>query len=109
MKGFMSDVFLSYGVTPDRAEICSKVLIEANKHGIDLLGLRRLKPIYYDRMDRGIHLPNASIEIVSKCKASALVMATSASACTSDRTACRWQSTRPRDMGWDLLPAGIPW
>ena len=73
MKGFMKEVFLSYGVTPDRAEICSEVLIEADKRGIDSHGLGRLKPIYCDRMDKGILLPDAPIEIVTECEATALV------------------------------------
>lgn len=46
MKKFMYEVFLSYGVTPERAEICSDVLIESDKRGIDSHGLGRLKPIY---------------------------------------------------------------
>ena len=73
MKGFMKEVFLSYGVTPDRAEICSEVLIEADKRGIDSHGLGRLKPIYCDRMDKGILLPDAPINIVTECDATALV------------------------------------
>ena len=46
MKQFMYEVFLSYGVTPERAEVCSDVLIESDKRGIDSHGLGRLKPIY---------------------------------------------------------------
>lgn len=46
MKKFMYEVFLSYGVTPERAEVCSDVLIESDKRGIDSHGLGRLKPIY---------------------------------------------------------------
>ena len=42
MKKFMYEVFLSYGVTPERAEICSDVLIESDKRGIDSHGLGRL-------------------------------------------------------------------
>ena len=46
MQQFMKDVFLSYGVSPERADICSDVLIESDKRGIDSHGLGRLKPIY---------------------------------------------------------------
>jgi hypothetical protein len=73
MKGFMKEVFISYGVTPERAEICSDVLIEADKRGIDSHGLGRLKPIYCDRMDKGILRPDAPIAIVTECEATALV------------------------------------
>ena len=34
-------VCLSHAVTPDRAEICSEVLIEADRRGIDSHGLGR--------------------------------------------------------------------
>lgn len=66
MKQFMKDVFLAYGVTPERAEICSEVLIEADRRGIDSHGLGRLKPIYCDRMDQGILWPDRPIEIIKE-------------------------------------------
>lgn len=73
MKAFMKEVFLSYGVTPERAETCSEVLIEADKRGIDSHGLGRLKPIYCDRMDNGILWPEKPIDIVSESETTALV------------------------------------
>lgn len=41
MKEFIRDVFVGYGVTPERAEICADVLIESDKRGIDSHGLGR--------------------------------------------------------------------
>lgn len=73
MKEFMKEVFLSYGVTPERAEICSDVLIEADKRGIDSHGLGRLKPIYCDRMDNGILWPEKPIDIITESETTALV------------------------------------
>ena len=73
MKSFMKQVFLSYGVTPDRAEICSDVLIESDKRGIDSHGLGRLKPIYCDRMDDGILFPDKPIEVLKESDCTALV------------------------------------
>ncbi|KAL7534892.1 hypothetical protein ACHAXR_009438 [Thalassiosira sp. AJA248-18] len=73
MKQFMKEVFLSYGVSPERAETCSDVLIEADKRGIDSHGLGRLKPIYCDRMDNGILYPDKPIDIVSESDTTALV------------------------------------
>ena len=69
----MKDVFLSYGVTPERAETCSEVLIESDKRGIDSHGLGRLKPIYCDRMDNGILFPDKPIDVVSESDTTALV------------------------------------
>mmetsp|Transcript_27155 Transcript_27155/g.57097 ORF Transcript_27155/g.57097 Transcript_27155/m.57097 type:complete len:522 (+) Transcript_27155:155-1720(+) len=73
MKQFMKEVFLTYGVTPERAEICSDVLIEADKRGIDSHGLGRLKPIYCDRMDDGILFADRPIDVVSESDTTALI------------------------------------
>lgn len=73
MKSFMKEVFLSYGVTPERAEICSDVLIESDKRGIDSHGLGRLKPIYCDRMDDGILFPDKPIDVLKESDCTALV------------------------------------
>ena len=48
-------------------------LIEADKRGIDSHGLGRLKPIYCDRMDKGILWANKSIDIVKETETTALV------------------------------------
>jgi LDH2 family malate/lactate/ureidoglycolate dehydrogenase len=73
MKQFMKDVFIAYGVTPDRAETCSEVLIEADRRGIDSHGLGRLKPIYCDRMDQGIVWPDKPITVLKETDTTALV------------------------------------
>jgi len=73
MKQFMKDVFLSYGCTEDQAEISSEVLIEADKRGIDSHGLGRLKPIYCDRIDKGILWSNKPITIIKETETTALV------------------------------------
>lgn len=66
MEQFMKDVFLTYGVTPEWAETCSEVLIEADKRGINSHGLGHLKPIYCDRMDDGILWADKPIDIISE-------------------------------------------
>jgi len=73
MKQFMKDVFLSYGCSEDQAEISSDVLIESDKRGIDSHGLGRLKPIYCDRIDKGILWANKQITIVKETETTALV------------------------------------
>jgi len=73
MKQFMKDVFLTYGCTEEEAEISSDVLIEADKRGIDSHGLGRLKPIYCDRIDKGILWTNKPIDIIKETETTALV------------------------------------
>ena len=73
MTAFMKDVFLSYGVTEERATICSDVLIESDLRGIDSHGLGRLKPIYCDRMDSGILFPDKPIDVLKETDTTALL------------------------------------
>ncbi len=73
MKQFMKDVFTTYGCTEEQAETCSEVLIEADKRGIDSHGLGRLKPIYCDRIDKGILWSNKPITIIKETETTALV------------------------------------
>jgi len=54
MEQFMVDVFVGLGVPLDDARICAEVLITSDKRGIDSHGIGRLKPIYYDRIKKGI-------------------------------------------------------
>lgn len=73
MQQFMKDVFLSYGCTEQQAEISSDVLIESDKRGIDSHGLGRLKPIYCDRMDKGILWADKPITVIKETETTALV------------------------------------
>lgn len=73
MQQFMKDVFLAYGCTQEQADISSEVLIEADKRGIDSHGLGRLKPIYCDRIDKGILWANKPINVIKETETTALV------------------------------------
>lgn len=73
LKQFIKDVFLSYGIPEDRADVCSDVLVEADKRGIDSHGLGRLKPIYCDRMDEGILFPSPPIHAIKETETTALL------------------------------------
>ena len=64
MESFMIEVFKGVGVPEEDAKICAKVLITADKRGIDSHGVGRLKPIYYDRIKEGIQNPVTDFEIV---------------------------------------------
>lgn len=73
MKQFMKDVFVTYGCSEEQAEVCSEVLIEADKRGIDSHGLGRLKPIYCDRIDKGILWANKPISVIRETETTALI------------------------------------
>ena len=69
----MKDVFVTYGCSEEQAEVCSEVLIEADKRGIDSHGLGRLKPIYCDRIDKGILWANKPISVIRETETTALI------------------------------------
>jgi L-2-hydroxycarboxylate dehydrogenase (NAD+) len=73
MRRFMIDVFESYGVPPERAEVCANVLVAADERGIHSHGLGRLKPIYCDRMDAGILFPDQPIDVIRETDTTALL------------------------------------
>ncbi len=64
MQRFMVDVFKTYGVPEEDAKICTDVLLESDKRGIESHGCNRFKPIYLDRIKKGTLLPKTEIEIV---------------------------------------------
>ena len=64
MNAFMIDVFKAYGVPEEDAKICSDVLLESDRRGIESHGCNRFKPIYIDRIVNGTLLPKTEIEIL---------------------------------------------
>jgi len=73
MESFMIEVFKGVGVPEEDAKICAKVLITADKRGIDSHGVGRLKPIYYDRIKEGIQNPVTDFEIVKETLTTAVI------------------------------------
>ncbi len=64
MEHFMVDAFMGYGVPKEDAKICTDVLLEADRRGIESHGCNRFKPIYLDRILKGTLLPVTEDEIV---------------------------------------------
>jgi L-2-hydroxycarboxylate dehydrogenase (NAD+) len=73
MEQFMVDVFVGLGVPLVDAEICADVIITSDKRGIDSHGVNRLKPMYYDRIRKGIQYPKAKYEIVREASSTAVI------------------------------------
>lgn len=66
MHDFMVDAFMGYNVSRADAEICTDVLLEADRRGIESHGCNRFKPIYLDRIKKGTLLPTTDIEILKE-------------------------------------------
>jgi L-2-hydroxycarboxylate dehydrogenase (NAD+) len=73
MYTFIKDVFQCYGLTEAQAHTCADVLVEADRRGIHSHGLGRLKPIYCDRIDRGLIQPHAQLTTLSESPTTALL------------------------------------
>ncbi len=70
---FMTAVFEKLGVPHEDALICSDVLMESDKRGIESHGCNRFKAIYIDRILEGIQKPVTVFEIVREAKTTAVV------------------------------------
>ena len=57
ITNFMKDAFMGYGVPERDAEICTDVLVESDRRGIESHGCNRFKPIYIDRFEQGSIFP----------------------------------------------------
>lgn len=66
MHDFMVDVFEKYGVPREDAEICTDVLLESDRRGIESHGANRFKPIYLDRIKNGTLKPVTETTIVKE-------------------------------------------
>ncbi len=66
IRDFMVDVFQAYGVPEEDAKICTDVLLESDRRGIESHGCNRFKPIYLDRIKNGTLLPVTKIDILKE-------------------------------------------
>ena len=70
---FVTDAFEGYGVPREEAEMCTDVLLESDKRGIESHGCNRFKPIYLDRIKAGIQSPTTNFEILKETETTAVV------------------------------------
>ena len=70
---FITDAFVGYGVPLEDAKICTDVLLESDKRGIESHGCNRFKPIYIDRIVDGIQNPITNYEIIKETETTAVV------------------------------------
>ncbi len=73
ISDFVTDAFAGYGVPKEDAKICTDVLLESDKRGIESHGCNRFKPIYIDRIVAGIQNPVTNFEILKETPCTAVV------------------------------------
>jgi LDH2 family malate/lactate/ureidoglycolate dehydrogenase len=72
LQGFVEQVFVALGTSPDDARICAQVLVASDLQGIESHGVGRLKA-YYERIRAGVQQVTTEIEIVQETETTALV------------------------------------
>ena len=70
---FITDAFVGAGVPRADAEICTDVLLESDRRGIESHGCNRFKPIYIDRIKAGIQQPVTEFEIIKETPTTAVI------------------------------------
>ena len=70
---FVTDAFEGYGIPREEAKMCTDVLLESDKRGIESHGCNRFKPIYLDRIKAGIQSPTTNFEILKETETTAVV------------------------------------
>ena len=73
LEDFMISAFEKVGVPHIDAVICTDVLMESDRRGIESHGCNRFKPIYIDRIRLGIQSPVTEFEVIRENKATAVV------------------------------------
>lgn len=73
VEDFVNKVFIANGVPEEDAKICTDVLLDADKRGMDTHGLNRLKPIYIDRIQAGIQSAKTDWEIIKETPTTAVM------------------------------------
>ena len=70
---FMTAVFEKVGVPEADARLCSDVLLESDRRGIESHGCNRFKPIYIDRIKAGILNPVTKVDIIKETPTTAVL------------------------------------
>ena len=70
---FMTAVFTKLGLPEGDARLCSDVLLESDRRGIESHGCNRFKPIYVDRIKAGILNPVTKIDVLKETPTTAVL------------------------------------
>lgn len=70
---FMTAVFVKLGLPEEEARLCSDVLLESDRRGIESHGCNRFKPIYIDRIKAGILKPVTKIDVLKETATTAVL------------------------------------
>ncbi len=103
MHSFLTDAFVGYGVPKEDAAICSDVLLESDRRGIESHGCNRFKPIYIDRIVAGIQNPITKIDILKETATTAVLDANDGMGMVASYKAMEMAIKKARDYGMAMV------
>lgn len=105
---FMTDCFKAVGVPEDDAKLCTDVLLESDRRGIESHGCNRFKPIYIDRINAGIQKPVTEVEIVKETDTTVVIDAHDGMGMVASHKAMSMAIEKAKNMAWAQQQSRIP-
>ncbi len=103
MDAFLVDAFVGYGVPRKDAIICSDVLLESDRRGIESHGCNRFKPIYIDRIVAGIQKPVTKIDVIRETPTTAVLDANDGMGMAASHAAMEMAIDKAKQCGLSMI------
>ncbi len=103
MDDFMTAVFVKAGLSEEDARLCSDVLLESDRRGIESHGCNRFKPIYIDRIQAGILNPVTKIDILKETPTTAVLDANDGMGMVAAKRAMEMCIEKARTYGMGMV------
>lgn len=100
---FMTAAFVKLGVPEADARLCSDVLLESDRRGIESHGCNRFKPIYIDRIKAGILKPVTKIDILKETPTTGVLDANDGMGMVASKKAMDMCIAKARQYGMGMV------
>lgn len=100
---FMTTAFVKLGLPEEDARLCSDVLLESDRRGIESHGCNRFKPIYVDRIRQGILNPVTKIDILKETPTTAVLDANDGMGMVASKKAMDMCIEKARKYGMGMV------
>ena len=100
---FMTAAFVKLGLPEEDARLCSDVLLESDRRGIESHGCNRFKPIYVDRIKAGILNPVTKIDILKETPTTAVLDANDGMGMVASKKAMDMCIEKARTYGMGMV------
>ena len=100
---FMTAAFVKLGLPEEDARLCSDVLLESDRRGIESHGCNRFKTIYVDRIRQGILNPVTKIDILKETPTTAVLDANDGMGMVASKKAMDMCIEKARKYGMGMV------